>query len=103
METEATISVTDELSKRSTSSIKTDDDDDDWITQSANNLDVTPGATKASEEPTPTTKGEWSEMDFPPLVKAKGQTKAEHSVWGEKISSKQTSPRSNSLASRELF
>ena len=94
MGTDATIAVTGGLSKSSTAaSIKTDNDDD-WISQSTN-LDVLPGSSKEdAEEPTPT-KGEWSVMDFPPLGRVKGETTTQHSVWVEKIPSKQTSPRSD--------
>ena len=94
--TDATIAAAGGLSESSTSaSIKTDDNDNDcddnWIAQS--NLDVPPGSTKPSEEPTPT-KDEWSVTDFPPLGRVKGETTAEHSVWGGKMPSKQSSPRS---------
>jgi hypothetical protein len=94
MGSDTTTVTTDGLSKRSaTTSTKTDDGNDDWIAQSAN-LGVPPESIKASEDPALATTDEWSEMDFPPLSKVKGQTKAEHGVWGEKIPLKPTSPRS---------
>jgi hypothetical protein len=101
MGSDATIAATGGLSESSTTaSIKTDDNDndcdDDWVTQSAN-LGVPAGSTKPSEEPA-STKDEWSTMDFPPLGKVKRENMAEHSVWGEKMPSKQSSTRSEILS-----
>jgi hypothetical protein len=84
-----------ELSKGlAVASTKTDDGDD-WITKSAT-VDAPPESTQAPEETASTSiaTDEWSEMDFPPLSTGKGQTKAEHGVWSEKVPPKQTTPRS---------
>ncbi|KAF8221675.1 hypothetical protein L208DRAFT_659669 [Tricholoma matsutake] len=93
----------DGLSKESIPpSTKTEDDndDDDWIAQTAGH-DIHPGSLKALEDPTPKTD-EWSEMDFPPLSKVQGQAKTEHGVWSEKITSIRTSPRSSPSTASQL-
>jgi hypothetical protein len=91
---DATTTTAGGLSKDSTStSTKADDDNDDWTTQS-DSLNAPPESTNDSEEPTSATTREWSEMDFPPLSRVKGQIQAEHGVWGGKTQLKKTSPRS---------
>ena len=74
-----------------------DDGNDGLVAQSTN--DIPPGSTQISEEPS---TGEWSEVDFPPLGKMKGQIKVMNGVWGEKTPSKQTSPRSCIFTFRNL-
>ena len=76
-------------------SSKTDDDyDNDQTTLATADLDVSTGSTRASEEPTGTATGKWSDMDFPPLSATKEQSKVEHGVWSEKMPPKHASPRS---------